>query len=356
MAETESESTSVSRKRKSTDVENLDLNGPRTRSRGNSKTKREACSSPLGPTKSSKSTALKAPGFARRKAKSGQNATSSGSVRTPRSGLKRPQTRSATNRVKEDFGSSIEEIAAETFGAIDERQSVIKTLLRRTKPKQKLFGAAKQYCETETRRLATGIKEMAALREKFILNVQNNDAKRKRHIDSLEVKLGHHESRRKEEAEMIKSYSERLHQLGEEVKEKEIQVEKLKLTVAEQNQLVEKTKEDAEKVEQKMKEHEAEKDNVETEYKLKIESLESQHKQELGNAEEKSEELKKDVEDSKAKITELQEQVRTQEKALIEANTKMEAVASDRSRRQSETQSLEKRNQTLEEKLDSRDK
>lgn len=277
-------------------------------------------------------------------------------LKTPRSGLKRPQTRAATQRAKEDFGCSIEDLAAETFGAIDERQAVIKSLLRRTKPKQKLFGAAKQYCETETRRLATGIKEMAMLREKFIVNVQSNDAKRKRHIDSLEVKLGHHESRRKEEAEMIKSYSQRVHSLGEEVKEKEIQIEKLKLAATEQGQLVQKLKSDADKVDEVTKAHEAAMHKLEAEHKLQVESIEAQHKVEAEKASEKADEMKNELAEQKAQISKLQEEVRAHEKSLVEANTKMEAVANDRSRRLSETQSLEKRNQALEEKLDARDK
>ncbi|CAK9010833.1 Kinesin-like protein KIN-14M (AtKIN14c) (Kinesin-like protein KatB) [Durusdinium trenchii] len=63
---------------------------------------------------------------------------------------------------------SVDDLALKAFGPAEEREQKKSELLKRSKPDQKLFGYAKKFLDSETKRLATGLKDAFTTREQFI--------------------------------------------------------------------------------------------------------------------------------------------------------------------------------------------
>lgn len=84
---------------------------------------------------------------------------SKGSGKKGGSKIYRDQQSSEEEELKFDLPTgTIEDVACACFGDVNERQELQSTLLKRSKPEQKLFGYAKKFLDSETRRLAVGLK------------------------------------------------------------------------------------------------------------------------------------------------------------------------------------------------------
>ena len=68
---------------------------------------------------------------------------------------------------------TIQDVSIEVFGTKEEQQEFQKTLLKRTHPSKPLYGHAKTFLNTETKRLADGIRGILNKRETFVAKCED---------------------------------------------------------------------------------------------------------------------------------------------------------------------------------------
>jgi len=84
---------------------------------------------------------------------------------------------------------TVEDMVEKCFGTADERENLKTALLKRAKPEQKLYGYAKKFLDSETKRLASGLKDSFTSRDSFIDACKDYERTMLSAIESAKYKL-----------------------------------------------------------------------------------------------------------------------------------------------------------------------